>query len=716
VSAINKILFPLFVLLSLVTVKGYAQTDEEVKDYRAGQLKSFARNAMLQGDYSTAAMYLESYCIKKPSNYKATYKLAECYRLSKDFRKAEDAYLKAYNLNPKKNSLALFHYATMLKITGRYKKADEYYAKFKKEYKGKDKSAYLKLIKNNLKAAEYVENVINNPVKAAITHLDSTINTGHVEAAPVFVNDSTLIYSSLKTQQKFYHYNPEDSSSNEPHRKLYMATLANERWSTSSEMNGPFNDDNFHISNGVFSADGKEFYFTKCKRNNKNRVICAIYVSSQEDGNWSEPMSLGNSVNDPKFTATQPAIGIDLLKNREIIYFVSDRDGGKGGMDIWYTTMDPKKKTYKAPLNAGAKLNTAGDEVTPFFDWTTRTLYFSSDGWQGIGGLDVFKSFGEYKKWTTPENLGAPLNSSYDDLYYTLAPNKKENGMLVSNRGTTGLLGVTKNPSAEAIDTSTASVKENRFTSEGCCDDLYSVLWLDAMNLAVTGKLTEAPDSGIVTDPVPLKGAKVLLEQKNSTDTSYVAVNGIFTDEKGNYSIALMPDREYRLITKKDGYLNTVYEFNTRDRRKSENINVDLAVKPSPYDAIPLQNIYYEYGKATLTQAAMEAIDTTLLLILSNNPELVVELSSHTDNIGSDQANNSLSQKRAESVVKYLISKGINEKSLVAKGYGESKPIADNQNGDGSDNPENRQKNRRTEFKIVGKLMDDGRVRERTTF
>jgi outer membrane protein OmpA-like peptidoglycan-associated protein len=177
-----------------------------------------------------------------------------------------------------------------------------------------------------------------------------------------------------------------------------------------------------------------------------------------------------------------------------------------------------------------------------------------------------------------------------------------------------------------------------------------------------------------------------------------------------------MPNREYRVSMKKEGFLSVSKEISTIGITQSGKVNTELRVKEAPLEAMALQNIYYDYSKATLTEAAKTAIDTTLLIIMQNNPELVIELSSHTDHIGKDEDNMVLSQARAESVVQYLISNGINPKLLHPRGFGETKPIAPNQNPDGSDNPDGRQLNRRTEFRIIGKLLPDGTVIEPGNF
>jgi OmpA-OmpF porin, OOP family len=685
-----KIIITLFFFL--ISLSGMiAQPVEQTQSMRAGQLKNFGKNAFNQGDYSSAAMYYESLCELKPKNYKAAFRLGESYRLSKDYRSAEPAYLKAYELKPDKNALALFHYATMLKMNGQFEKSDVYYAKFRKEYKGKDKSAYLKMIGNNTKAAEFVKTNLNNPVKVDVRHLGDEINTGHVEAAPLFLNDSVVLFSSLRTDKKYFLINPEDSTSDEPLRKFYSAIKINDQWQFRGESTLPFISEKFHISNGTFSPDGKRFYFTQCKRNRKSKTICAIYVCKLESGSWSEPESLGDQVNLSGYTSTQPTVAVESQRNRETIYFISDREGGRGNYDIWYTMYDTKKKAYTNPLNAGAKINTAGDEMTPWFDWKTRTMYFSSNGWQGMGGMDVFKTTGELKKWSPPENLGTPLNSSYDDLYYVLAPGDKATGMLVSNRQVKGSLG----------------------TGVACCDDLFEVRWLDAVRIQLEGLVWDESDD---RNPVLIRGAKVFLELKSTDDSTWIPVNGNFTNAEGKFDFDLIPGREYRVMAKKEGFLAVTKEISTSGMTRSGTINTELRLKEAPLEATSLQNIYYEYNMAKLTDAAMRSIDTTLFVILQNNPDHVIELSSHTDAIGKDEDNMKLSQARAESVVQYLIAKGINPKQLHARGFGESKPVAPNQNPDGSDNPEGRQLNRRTEFRIVGKLLPDGTIMEPGNF
>lgn len=686
----------LLVLMAMCgTVAG--QTENNVlQKYSLDQLKRLGKRSAELNDFSSAAMYYEEFCKRKPTDYKVTYQLAESYRMAKEYRSAQDAYLKAYNLNPKKNALALFYYAEVQKSLGNYKKADEYFAKFKKEYHGADKSDFTKRIKNYGIAAQFADSLSRNAQKIAIEHLPDGINTSHVESSPFFINDTTIIYGSLKTDQTTFDFNAKDSTSDEPMRKIYVAVRDSNEWKDEGELPGFYNVPGQHTLNGVYSQDKLRFYFTRCKRNNRNIVICTIYVSFFNNGTWTEPVSLGAEVNDPKYTSTQPAIGMNSKKRgEEIIYFVSDRDGGKGGMDIWYTSFDNKTKTYKVPVNAGSKINTSGDEVSPFIDPKTQTLYFSSDGWQGIGGLDIFKTNGEMKKWTQPVNMGVPINSNYDDLYFVIAPSNQDNGLLVSNR----------------------HVIENGVNRGSCCDDIFEFIYLDAIHLNGKGFLYEIDPSikRKKASMIPVRRASILVEMQNKEDSTYIPLGRTSSDDQGRFNIELSPNNQYRITARKEGYLNEVIALSTMGKTRSGDISIDIHIRAIPEAPLLLTNIYYEFASPLLTQKAKNALDTTLVLFLEKNADLGVEIHSHTDAIGSDESNMILSQKRAESVVNYLVEKGIDPNRLRAKGFGETKPVAPNTKPDGRDNPKGRQLNRRTEFKILGK-MRDGQIREETDF
>jgi OmpA-OmpF porin, OOP family len=326
-------------------------------------------------------------------------------------------------------------------------------------------------------------------------------------------------------------------------------------------------------------------------------------------------------------------------------------------------------------------VNTINEELTPWYDNNNHTLYYSSDGWPGIGGLDIFRSRGEYKKFTLPENLTSPINSSYDELYFSSATEGK-GGLFTSNRP------------------GTYTLKKG-----SCCDDIYEYKRVEYIKVEVAGNVSGMKDSTMVGF---LPKTKIDLYIVDEREPEPVFIRSVDTDEKGQYTIPLEPGTQYKMMVEKAGYLNKPLLIDTRDLKSSSKIQKDITITALPEDVLVLDNVYYETDKYELKPASKLALDTTLVAMMKENPQIRIEIRSHTDDVASDAYNKNLSQKRAEGVVKYLISQGIEKERLIATGYGESKPRVPNRNPDGSDNPKNREKNRRTEFKVIGTI-------ERTT-
>ncbi len=666
----------LFVILFQFFYSAYAADSLSVGGYKPGQIKRLAKGAAKQGDYGSAVYYYEQYLKQVHNDPAITFKLAECYRNYRDYIKAEEWYLKAFEHSKNENLISLYYLALMQKMNEKYKEASENFAKFKKRSSGRSElKPYVKRLKFDLAGCDTANKMIANPTKVVILHMDTSINKIHIEASPLSLNDSLLMFASLRTNKK--EYMRSDDTVNFAVRKFYLAEKHNETWSYKGEYLGPFNQAGVNTSNGAFSPDGKRFYFTRCKKNWEGKMICAIYLSENDNGTWSEPQPLNELVNNPKYTSTQPTIAVESLKKNEVIYFVSDRPKGKGGMDIWYTIYDAKKKTFRAPKNAGTKVNTAQNEITPYYDLDKHTLFFSSEGWTGLGGYDIFQVRGELNKFTSPVNVGYPVNSSTDDLYYAEGKNKEE-GYFVSNRK--GSVSV-KNPT--------------------CCDDLYSFKKLNYVRIKLQGFITEQEDS---VKTIPSRHATIHIYVKDTLEPNPVYIKSVTTDENGKYNIDLEVGENYKIQVKKDGFYAADAELSTKSYITSQSVTTDLVLKPTPKEPIVLKNIYYTFGKADLQASATAAIDSTILKVLKENDDIKVEISSHTDSKGSDQLNMNLSQKRAESVVNYLINKGISKERLVAKGYGETNPLYPNKNPDGSDNVEGMEKNRRTEFKIIGTI------------
>lgn len=655
-------------------VSAIAQEDSVVfKLLSPAQLKSFGKNGMLQGDHAMAASYFQRYMKLKPNNYKIAFQLAESYRLSRDYMQALTWYERSYASSDKAFALPLYYYALMLKMNGDCESAKIKFNEFRKQAGSDDLSQTLKRqVKNEIIGCDSLS---QKPLaKIAISHLDTSINKVHVEAAPVYLNDSSVIYSSLRTNEREYIY--ESDTVNIPVRKIYRASKEEGEWKYKGEFDGLFNKESFNVSGGNFSPDKKRFYFTRCSNNWKNKVICAIYLSVNENGNWSEPLKLDKKINISNYTSTQPTVSI-AANGLEVVHFVSDRPNGRGGYDVWYFTYNFDKKKYSIPKNAGSKINTKGDEMAPFFDQEYSTLYFSSTGWPGLGGYDIFKSIGQFKKFSLPENVNAPINSSYDDLYYAISPNR-ERGMFVSNRKGGVFL---KNPT--------------------CCDDLYEYQKLEFINIKVIGNIYGGKDSA---DMKLLDLAELNVYLVDTLTKELMLIKTIGVEGSSGYNIPLEAGNTYKFIAEKDGYFNNSWMLNTAEIKETKTIAHDFKVKEIPVESFRLENVYYQTDKHDLTIDSKAVLDTTLLILLNENPQIKIEIGSHTDNVGSKAYNEKLSKRRAEGVVKYLISQGISPERLVASGYAFSMPVEPNRHPDGSDNPEGREKNRRTEFKVIGKL------------
>lgn len=657
------------------------------------QLKRAAKTSIRNNDIYSAIFYYEKYRKLNSKDHSVNFELAGLHQKARNYTEARELYKIVVNKAENEFPLSRFHYAEMLKAMGEYDSALIEFNRFRKESKGKeDAKGFGKLVKNEIAGCDSAMKILQNPANLTITNLNSTINSPHIELSPIPYSDNSFIYSSLKADSILY-FKDEITDTNRPVRQFYKAKKQGMDWIGGEPLDGTINIRGVETGNGVFSRDGKRFYFTRCQKNWQGKTICAIYYATREKGEWGEPVKLPPVINNPNYTSTQPAVGRTAKSDREILYFVSDRPGGKGGLDIWYTVWNEEKNIYSNPRSLGGKINTEGDEMTPFYNFTNRTLYFSSTGLPGMGGLDVFRAFGERNKWSMVKNMGYPVNTSYDDLYFTVS-RKQEDGFIVSNRPGT-------------------------LNHKTCCDDIYYYHWNDFINITVTGTIypfeqdrfgrkRDLSDFDFMNPSEnikPLAGSKIALYMQDRETKEYIFMDRYTTSENGRFYFTLIPDQEYEFKMEGLSYFDSKNYLSTEFFTFSDTIQMPptwvnvLSDKP-----IVLENIYYDFNSADLSQKAKNVLDTTLLLLLKEAPEFIIEIGSHTDSIGETKYNLELSQDRADNVVKYLESKGINGKRLIPKGYGAQKPIAANYNPDGSDNVEGRDKNRRTEFRIVGSL------------
>ncbi len=686
----------IILIFILIFQNGFSQTPiENILNMQISQIKKSAKHAIRNGDLYSALDYYAYLCEKKPKNNTYKFQLAELYRQVRDYENAEIWYNKAYLSNKEKYKKALYYQAQMQKSQGKYKTSIKNFEKFAKQYRNKKDSREFKhLTKTAIEGSKLAILSKSEKPNVLIQHLDASINKAHIEASPFYVDENTVNLVSMRIDKVEY-YNLKDTNTVLPKQNFHVIKKEGGNWKYFDELDYPAKTE-VNVSSGVYSSDSKRFYFTKCTKNWKNKMICKIFLSKKTKNGWTDAELLKGPINDPKYTATQPAIGINSKDGKEVLYFVSDRPGGKGGLDIWYSVYKESKGCFYKVKNAGSKINTIADEITPYYNSKMHTLYFSSNYWSGYGGFDIFKIYGELKKWDGLGNMAKGINSSADDIYFTLAPNR-ESGILASNRE------------------GGVSLK-----NKTCCDDLYEINFTNFIKLTAEGRLLGLKDSlfykmlleeNLITqltidtseNPTLLDKFPVRLYMINKETGSKVLV-AVDSTSLGHFSFDLEHDKDYEIeiISKKKKYIRNL---STRNITSSKNISIDdIMIDIIPNEPIILDNIYYKFDKAELTQIAKNTIDTTILDILKKYPNILVEILSHTDSKGEDDYNINLSQARAESVVQYLILKGIESARLVANGYGETKPIAPNTDTDGFDNPKGRAKNRRTDFRIIGTI------------
>ena len=691
------------VVFSATAVSVYAQNPNGEKSQSKGKLIKMAKNALYEGDIFTATDCYQKVDDKYSGDVNVQKTLANLYWQEKNYPLAQKYFRAVYESDAKANLSELFYSAKCLQIMGKYNEAKAEYELF--AARGKSDKNLRENVKYAKTLAEEMDRIANDSVNKniAIVHLDSAVNSKHINTSPLPFGENTLVFGSLRENEINYYNTCGDTL---PVRKFYIAREDNEmEWSFLGEFDTVFNTADADVCNGALSADKRRFFFSKCQKDDKGKRLCEIYMSKLVDDVWQTPERLPDVINASGYTTTMPSLGVSR-QNADVLYFVTDRPGGRGGLDLWFSLYNPKDNSWKEAKNCGKQVNTIGDEITPYYDVTTRTLYYSSDGMIGYGGFDIYKTVGEGKGFNDIKNVGKPINSSYDDLYYTIDESRRK-GFLSSNRDGGYSL-----------------------RNENCCDDIYEFIYRDHIVIAVDGKVLGVTDSAYYRriEKEYEKTRTLSLDEIQKSDNVEVLydyrVDLYMTDKEGKnhflkstetangmYFFSLERDVDYFISVKDFNNKEKKLTFTTNGIIHSDTLHLDpIIINALSTRSFVVENIYYDFAKYNLREESKTVIDTTILKILNAYPRIIVEISSHTDSVGTDQSNMTLSQNRAQSVVNYLIQKGISKDRLVAKGYGESKPIAPNSNPDGSDNPEGRQKNRRTEFRVIGHLDDDADI------
>ena len=403
----------------------------------------------------------------------------------------------------------------------------------------------------------------------------------------------------------------------------------------------------------TLSADGNYMFFTACDRPG-GLGSCDIYFSAYNNGKWTQPYNVGEPINS-RFWESTPSINA----NGDMMFFSSNRPGGFGGKDLWYSIMDSAGK-WTEPVNMGNRINTEYDETSPFIHFDGTTLYFASDGWPGMGGLDLFITrMNEDSTWTEPKNLGYPINTAGDEM-----------GLVIEAGGEVAYF---------------SSKRENSLGK-----DIYSFVLDESIRPNPVSYI-----KGKVSDKETGRALRSEFELINLTVNETVLKSN--TDENGNFLICLPSGYNYGINISKPGYLFFSESFMfeggyTVSEPLVKNVYLQI-IKVG--EVMSLKNVFFAFDSWELKAESTRELDN-LIKLLIQNPTVKIEIGGHTDIIGSESYNQTLSEKRALAVVDYIRSKGIHLERLSYKGYGNSMPVGDNSTEGG------RELNRRTEVKILG--------------
>ena len=624
--------FCLFILFSLLSFELLAQNSSNKK---AQNFFERANPFIEKQDYLSAEQVLKSAIEADPSFQNAFITLAGVYNAQKKYAEAKSAYQKAILINKNIAPAVIYGLAETEFATQEYDKAKQHFEEFLALDSSSDRA---KKAKKYLLDCDFAAFAIKKPVKYSPTNLGQGVNTTDSEYFPALTADGeTLIFT-------------RQVNGNED---FWTSQFKNNTWNSATPLSTKINTTKYNEGAQTISPDGKYLFFTGCNRPD-GLGRCDIYVSHREGKDWGEPYNVGKPVNS-EYWESQPAISPD----GRTLYFISNRPGGSGGYDIWKSTITDDAKWGPA-INLGREINTPYDENTPFLHADGKTLYFSSDGWPGFGNKDIYYSrMDDNDKFQKPINLGYPINSF-----------ENESGLIVSADGNLGMF---------------SSNLKDGFGGQ----DIYS---FGIPEIAKPLKISYV--KGIVRD----KDSKKTIESNVQVIDlkSDKTVFDDYTDPETGQFLAVMPiGGNYLFNVNAEGYMFYSENFELKQGNINKPYQIEVYIERIKQGGnVTLRNIFFDTNKYNLLPASIRELDL-LIDFLHQNQTVNIEIQGHTDNVGDDKLNEKLSFNRANAVYEYLVKNEVDAKRLTFKGFGASKPIADNKTEIG------RKNNRRTSFVIT---------------
>ena len=646
------LLVPMVVLLTggaLLTSPAVAQTRLSTTNTKARNMWEKAQGQAKARDFNKAIETLDQLSQKFPS-------LGEPYVLKGSLLKAmgeSQAAFEAYRTGLAKlpvdvsRSNDYFTLGELAMSFGDYATAEEGYQKYLKTAPKSQRNA--PRAQHQLRNCEFAQKALAAPIGIQPERLAEPLNTFRFQYFPALTADSRfLLFTGRPTSESgedlFVSRQNKDGSMGAP-------------TSISPAINTPYNE-----GAGAISGDGKTLVFASCDRPN-SVGNCDLYISRRTGNTWSKPQNLGRNVNSPEWDS-QPTLSAD----GRTLYFTSTRRGGKGQEDIYSTTLD-EHDNWTPARNLGAPVNTSGKDMAPFIHASGTTLYYVTDGLVGMGGLDVYRCEQQAADggWGPPQNLGYPLNTFENEASLFISSDNRRGFCSRSRAAVPG-------------------VKQER--------DRPVELFGFEVPKDVRARETSTYTQGRVFDAVTKKpiAADVQLYDLNTDElVQYVGSDA----ENGEYTVVLNEGRQYAMYAAANKYLMRSLSFDYSNKRSFDPLTLDIYLEPVRAGrSIVLNNLFFDVNQYALQPKSRTELNR-LVGFMKQYPEVQVEVSGHTDDVGSDDDNLVLSQNRAKSVYTYLVGQGVSAQRLRYKGYGESKPLMPN------DSDEHRQQNRRIELRIL---------------
>ncbi len=675
----------LMVLFFALPGRGFSQDEpaksKKSKDPKDQPIKGTPAKIIQQGDalfalrnFTEASRYYREALKKEPNNFGATFKVARCEKQLQNYEEATRYYESAKSLDANANDTLYFEVGTCYRMLDRQNDALEVFQEFKKRYPLKDE--YSKRVSLEIEGCKMVLAEKEKIPDYVVSQVN--FNTPAGDMFPSILNqnksDSFVVFTSYRTEalgnKAYSGLNEADFSD------LFIVKIEDDTTFGVPENLGKKINTKYNDGSSTFTPDGLTMYYSICN-NTKLGYGCVIYKSvyDPDKKGWGKREAVealkGQKevvINSRGKTKNVPTIDIQpsISPDGNTMYFVSNREGGWGRFDVWFSTLDGDE--WSEPVNAGPLVNTPFDDRSPFQSRNGNFFYFSSDGHKGYGGSDIFRiegSGGNYKDKTLM-NMGAPINSSYDD--YGPAWYKQDSICLFTS---------------------------NRKGGEGRADIYYAKRKpQDPIEVAVHGKIRDKK----TRQAVPFAVALLFVIDPDNPEI-LIPLDTFVTDQNADYTFQLKPNKRYKIVANAPEYLANEENFDTKGMKPGKNDiekNIDIFIERIIIGLpIVLNNIYYDFDKAELRPESQAELDA-LLKTLTDNPQIVIRVGSHTDSNGSEKYNKDLSERRAKSVMEYLISKNTDPARLEWFGYGESTLMIYPELSD-----EDEQLNRRSEFRIT---------------